>query len=123
MTVKGKKERSLKQIHRDVLKMFSKSSCIELLNFTTLIFLHQQKICADSKLPININVYGKGNQKVVTNHFPKIPLVVLPLVVLILYICITCHLCVSCIFRVKRARKETRDPKGTTEVLANVLYR
>ena len=34
MTVKGKKERSLKQIPRGN-KMFSKSSCIELLNFPT----------------------------------------------------------------------------------------
>ena len=34
MTVKGKKERSLKQIPRDY-KMFSKSSCIVLLNFPT----------------------------------------------------------------------------------------
>ena len=34
MTVKGKKERSLKKIHRDY-KMFSKSSCIQLFNFLT----------------------------------------------------------------------------------------
>ena len=116
MTVKGKKERSLKQIHRDVLKMFSKSSCIELLNFTTLIFLNQQKICADSKLPININVYGNGCAKVTYNHFPEIPLVVL-------YVRIACHSCVSCIFRVKKVRKEIWDPKGITEVIANVPYR
>ena len=68
VTVKGKKERSLRQIHRDY-KMVSKSSCIELL-IIFLLFLNRQKICSDSKQPININVYGKGCQKVLTyNHF------------------------------------------------------
>ena len=113
MTVKGKKNVRWRN-SMEITKCFQNPLAYNSLIFW--LFLNQQKICADSKQPININVYGKGCQKVTYNHFPEIPLVVL-------YIRIACHLCVSCIFRVKRVRKETWDPKGTMEVIANVPYR
>ena len=67
MTVKGKKNVRWRK-SMEITKCFQNPLAYNSLIFW--LFLNQQKICADSKQPININVYGKGCQKVTYNHFP-----------------------------------------------------